>query len=142
MTASEQLGNIMSAQADLMDAIIDILENIQSSLLRSDGAALERYTAREEELLRPFHDLESERVRCVADLGAGDGSMKDLLGHLPESERTAIHALADRMRVSARRIVEVNAQNSVLLGGVQRFVHETLRIVTDDSRRKLVDERV
>jgi hypothetical protein len=142
MTASEQLKHIMSAQADLMDAIIDILKNIQGALLRSDGPALERNTAREEELLRPFHDLEAERIRCVASLGAGDVTMNDLLVHLPPEEREEIHFLADRMRVSARRIVELNSQNSVLLGGVQRFIHETLRIVTDDNRRQLVDERV
>ncbi len=142
MTTSEQLCQIMTAQADLMDAITTVLGETQAALLNSDGAALERCTVREEELLHPFHDLETERLRCVADLKPMSPAIRDVLARLPEDDRPAVHQLADRMRESSRKIVELNTLNAVLLTSAQRFVQETLRIVTDDHRRKLVDERI
>ncbi len=142
MTTSEQLCHIMTAQADLMDAITQVLGDTQTALLNSNGSDLERCTAREEELLHPFHDLESERLRCVAELSPERGSLTDVLGRLPENDRTIVKGLAARMQQSASAIAELNALNTALLTSAQRFVQETLRIVTNDHRRKLVDERI
>ncbi len=142
MTTSEQLCHILTTQADLMDAISQVLGETQTALLNSDGSALERCTAREEELLRPFHDLESERLRCVAELKPASGSVSDVLSRIPEGERATVSGLAARMQESAKAIVELNGMNAILLTSAQRFVQETLRIVTDNHRRKLVDERI
>jgi len=142
MTTSEQLCHIMTAQADLMEAITQVLGETQAALLDSDGATLEQCTAREEALLHPFHELEKERLRCVAELRPGGASSKDVLDRLPEGDRATVGTLVNRMQVSARKIVEINALNAVLLSSAQRFVQETLRIITDDHRRKLVDERI
>ncbi len=142
MTTSEQLCQIMTAQADLMDAISKVLGDTQEALLNSDGQALEHCTLREEQLLHPFHDLESERIRCVAELKPGSTSIKEIISLLPEEHRPTVHGLAERMRQLAENIVELNGQNAFLLSSAQRFVHETLRIVTDDHQRKLVDERI
>lgn len=142
MTMSEQLRNIMNAQADLMDALTETLAGTQQALLRADGDALAEYTRREESFLRPFHDLEFERERCVREIAGPEGSMTDLLASVPKDEREPLESLAKRMRTAARRIVELNGQNRVLIQNAQRFVQETIRIITDDHRRKLVDERM
>lgn len=142
MTTSEQLCQIMSAQADLMDAIAVVLSETQTALLNSDGPALERCTVREEELLHPFHDLEAERVRCVQELRPGSQTIPEILDHLVDPNRATVQDLAARMKDSAEKIVELNSMNTILLANAHRFVQETLRIITNDHRRKLVDERI
>ncbi len=142
MTTIEQLREILSAQVDLMEALTETLTGTQQALVSADSEALVNCTRREESLVRPFHDLEHERERCVRELGGPDRSLADLLKTLPPEERTPLEALTGRMRTAARRIVELNGQNRVLIQNARRFVQETLRIVTDDNRRKLVDERI
>jgi len=142
MTTSEQLCQIMAAQADLMDAITEVLGQTQTALLNSDGAALELCTAREEELLHPFHDLEVERIRCVQEMKPGTGSIPEILEDLPDGHRETVRELASRMKDSAQKIVELNSMNTILLTNAHRFVQETLRVITNDHRRKLVDERI
>jgi flagellar biosynthesis/type III secretory pathway chaperone len=142
MAMTEQLRNIMSAQADLMDALTETLAGTQQALLKSDSDALVEYTEREESLLRPFHDLEYERERCVRELAGPGRSMADLLALVSAEERAPLESLARRMGGAAKRIIDLNGQNRVLIRNAQRFVQETLRIITDDHRRKLVDERM
>jgi hypothetical protein len=40
-----------------------------------------------------------------------------------------------------KRLVKINDQNRILLQQGLRFVRESLRIVTDNNRRRLVDHR-
>jgi flagellar biosynthesis/type III secretory pathway chaperone len=142
MNRTERLQQIMNAQADLMDAITETLVGAQRALVESNGEALEQCTRREEDLLRPFHELERERLLCVEQLAGASVPVHDLLPGIPVEDRVALKALSERMKTSASKIMEINLQNSALLRNALRFVQETLRAATDDNRRKLIDERV
>jgi flagellar biosynthesis/type III secretory pathway chaperone len=142
MIKTDHLCKIMSAQAELMDAIMESLTGAQQALVESNGEVLEYWMRREEELLRPFRDLEQDRLHCVEEIAGCPKSVQQLIPDVPEEERSVLQALSNRMRASASRIMEINLQNSLLLRNALRFVQETLRAVTDDNRRKLVDERM
>lgn len=142
MARTEALQQIMKAQADLMDAIVETLNGTQYALVLADAAGLEHNTGREEELLHPFHDLEDERMKHVRELTASGTSLAALLDAIPAEERSDVQVLVERIRNCAARIVALNAQNVLLIRNAKRFVQETLRIITDDRRHNIVDERI
>lgn len=142
MTKSESLCKTMTAQVELMDAVLVTMEDTRDALLHSDRGKLAESTRKEEELLKPFYELERKRATCVRDIAGVELNMTTLLARIPEGERTALEALSIRMRNTARRIVETNSRNAGMLRTAQRIVNETLRIITDDHRRSFVDERV
>jgi hypothetical protein len=142
MNRNEQLTRIMSAQADLMEALVETLGEAQQALVHSDRPRLERSIRREEDLLRPFHELERERSAKAMELAGKEATVQALLPALTPDDKDAILEISTRMKSASQKILELNKQNTMLIRNARKFVAETLRIVTDDNRRKLVDERI
>ncbi len=87
---------------------------------------------------------------AAALLGGGDGNVspadrgvtiRQLLECLPAGDAVRISTIAARLRIVVERILHMNEQNRILLQRSLRFVQETLRLVTDDHTRQLVDHR-
>jgi flagellar biosynthesis/type III secretory pathway chaperone len=50
--------------------------------------------------------------------------------------------MSARLRTVSERIIHMNEHNRILLQRSMRFVQETLRLVTEDHTRQLVDHRM
>jgi len=142
MTKSEELGQIMDVQVDLMEALVKTLHETQKALVNADRTLLDKSIRREEELVKPFHELETERNRCVQELAGTPSTITALLSSLNENERMKVLDLRKRMTSAAESIMTLNEQNRVLIRNARRFVEETIRLITDDHRRQLIDERM
>ena len=151
MSRIEELERVLEAEVELWEALLQLLASKQRSIVGLQSDALSKLLSEEEQLLRPFQNLESERMRLTAELvGAGDGnvlpatapvSVVDLMDHLPATDSVRISTMATRLRTIVERILLMNGQNRVLLQRSLRFVQDTLRLVTEDHTRALVDHR-
>jgi flagellar biosynthesis/type III secretory pathway chaperone len=151
MSRIEELERVLEAEVELGEALLQLLTNKQRSIVGLQSDALSMLLAQEEQLLRPFQNLEAERVRITAELvGSADRSVPpprgpvsvvELMEHLPAMDSLRISTMAMRLRTVVERILLMNGQNRVLLQRSLRFVQDTLRLVTEDHTRALVDHR-
>jgi len=147
----DQLTKVLQAEADLSDALLTVIEEKQQALVHFKPDGLARAVERERELLKPIQDLERERTEIVDRLCNDLNAKKDQRQRLTVSELARyieseagrkISILAARIRKTASRIQHRNQQNHVLLESSARFVKNTLRIVTEDYSRQLVDHKI
>lgn len=151
MTRIEELERVLEAEVELGDALLQLLVNKQRTIVGLQSDALAGLLEQEEQLLRPFQSLEAERVRLTAELvGRSDESVVngreiisvvELLEHLPATDSVRVSTMATRLRTVVERILHMNGQNRILLQRSLRFVQDTMRMVTEDHTRALIDHR-
>jgi len=152
MKDAETLTTILEAEAEAASVVYDRLKLAQESIVGLSGTDIAEFVRSGPDLVKPLEALEQERIRCAERLGASlfpDGSQQvgrmsvhQLLRYLPAADALAVSGAANRLRQVVGNIVAVNAQNKLLLERSRRFVEETLRIVTDDHTRTLIDQRM
>lgn len=158
MEKIEQLGQILQTEADLVEALAGVMVQKQQSIVRFDAGGLGTLTQREQDLLVPFQALESERMKLAAELAgtlpaagspvAGETpappapTMRELLAALEVPTGTPVAGHAARLRAGVRRVLDLSQQNRMLMRHSLRFVRETLRLITKDNTRPLVDQRM
>jgi flagellar biosynthesis/type III secretory pathway chaperone len=125
---TENLEEIVRTEAELAEALLGLLKQQQNAIIYFQDGALTSLTEQQEHLLRPLEALEKERARILA------GSVPVDLALAPESAR--------RLRTLAREIADINRQNRTLLEQALRFIHQNLRILTENFTRKMVDARI
>ena len=151
MTRIEELERVLEAEVELGDALLQLLVNKQRTIVGLQSDALAGLLEQEEQLLRPFQSLEAERVRLTAELvGRSDESVVngreiisvvELLEHLPATDSVRVSTMATRLRTVVERILHMNGQNRILLQRSLRFVQDTMRMVTEDHTRALINHR-
>ena len=152
MTKIEELERIMETEVEVGESLLSLLARKQQSIVGLQGELLSSLVEEEERLMKPLRDLEGERVRLTAELAGVMPSppsgprqsvtILELVEVLPAVDAVRISSMAQRLRTIVERILHQNAQNRLLLQRSLRFVQETLRFVTDDHTRTLVDQRV
>jgi len=149
----EDLTSILAAEADLMEALAKVIVEKQQAIVKFQGDSLEENTLKEQHLLQSLQTLERERVLCsgalVKSLALRNGdeprgpvALTELARSLEGDDGERVTALAGRIRTTVQNILSTNGQNQVLLQHSLRFVQQTLRIITDDNRKPLIDERM
>jgi flagellar biosynthesis/type III secretory pathway chaperone len=148
----ESLKNVLEAEIEVAGGIYDHLSREQEAIIRLSAGDLAASVRAGTMLLKPLEELEQERGRCAEEIGKRlfpDGSpqlrtmnVRELLRYLPPADALVVSGAADRLRTVVENIVAVNGRNRVLLERSRRFVDETLRIVTDDHTRTLIDQRM
>jgi flagellar biosynthesis/type III secretory pathway chaperone len=147
----DQLTQVLQAEADLSDALLSVIEDKQQALVHFKPDGVARAVERERELLKPIQELERERSKIVESLAGQFRANTEQrermtvteLARCVESEAgRKLSVLAARIRKTADRIQRRNQQNHVLLESSAKFVKNTLRIVTEDYSRQLVDHKI
>lgn len=152
MTKIEELERVMETEVEVGEALLQLLSRKQRSIVGIQGDLLSSLAIEEQTLLKPLQELEGERMRLAFEL-AGDASvpategtagvpLDELLERLDTAEAARISTVAARLRTVVERLLQMNDQNRVLLQRSLRFVQDTLRLVTDDHTRQLVDHRI
>jgi flagellar biosynthesis/type III secretory pathway chaperone len=152
MTKIEELERVMETEVEVGEALLQLLSRKQRSIVGIQGDLLSSQTVEEQKLLKPLQELEGERMRLAAELAGGASvpvtegtravSIDELLDCLEAADAVRISAIAARLRKVVERLMHMNDQNRVLLQRSLRFVQDTLRLVTDDHTRQLVDHRI
>jgi len=152
MTKIEELERVMETEVEMGEALLQLLTRKQQSIVGLQSDVLTSLLAQEDTLLRPFRELETERTRLTAELvdtgtlpgeaGTRNVPVETLLEHLAAGDAVRISTMAARLKTVVERILHLNNQNRLHLQRSLRFVQDTLRLVTDDHTRQLVDNRV
>jgi len=152
MTKIEELERVMETEVEVGEALLQLLSRKQRSIAGIQGDILSSLTAEEQTLLKPLQELEGERMRLAAELvgnasvpateGTRAVSIEELLDCLGGADAVRISTITARLRKVVERLLQMNEQNRVLLQRSLRFVQDTLRLVTDDHTRQLVDHRI
>ena len=148
----ETLKSILETEAEMAGGIYEEVTRVQKAAITVSAADLATSVVAETELLSPLEHLDRERVRCVEEIGkrlfpgssrqAGSMTVRELVRYLPLDDAVAVSGAANRLRTVVENIVAVNGRNRILLERSRRFVEETLRVVTDDNTRTLIDQRM
>jgi flagellar biosynthesis/type III secretory pathway chaperone len=148
----EALKTILESEAELATGIYDQVTREMEAIIRISASGVAATVRAETELMKPLEILDRERARCADEIGKRlfpDGTqhprsmtVRELVRYLPPAEAVAVSGAADRLRSVVENIVAANGRNRVLLERSRRFVEETLRIVTDDHTRTLIDQRM
>jgi flagellar biosynthesis/type III secretory pathway chaperone len=149
-TMIEELERVMQSEVETGESLLRVMMEKQRSIVGLHGGDLASLVVQEEELITPFQQLEEQRVRLAAEIAGhpsknGEGTavtVTELIRHLAPSDALRISTISTRLRTVSERIIHMNDQNRILLQRSVRFVQETLRLVTDDHTRQLVDHRV
>jgi flagellar biosynthesis/type III secretory pathway chaperone len=153
MEKIEQLGQILQTEADLVEALAGVMVQKQQSIVRFDAGSLGTLTQREQDLLVPFQALEGERMKLAEELSGGvpggrssEGtparSIHELLAALEVQAGAPVAGQAARLRSAVQRVLDLSQQNRTLMRHSLKFVRETLRLITKDHTRQLVDQRM
>ncbi|HXX62559.1 MAG TPA: flagellar export chaperone FlgN [Bacteroidota bacterium] len=146
----EELKTILETEADLAHALLAEVTHEQEAIIKLQGQDVAATVGAQQELLKPLENLEVERTRCIQSIGGElknpalgkSPTVKELVKALPATDGEQIAAAAEQLRSVVERIVTTNGRNKVLLDRSRRFVDETLRIVTEDHTRKIIDQRM
>jgi flagellar biosynthesis/type III secretory pathway chaperone len=149
-TRIEELERVMQSEVEIGESLLGVMAEKQRSIVGLHGDHLTSLVLQEEELIRPFQQLEERRIRLSGEIvgrNAADGpglaiTVAELIRHLQPSDALRISTMSARLRTVSERIIHMNDQNRILLQRSVRFVQETLRLVTDDHTRQLVDHRM
>ena len=142
MTTTDQFAEVLRAEADLADALLGALNDEQQAILRLRNGDLLAAVERQQRLLLPMEGLERERIKLCRTMGSEGKEVESLSGiaaHMPPEEAAPLLRSGQRLRAKAETILAVSGQNRMLLENSLRFVKHTLRLVTEDYSRKLVD---
>ena len=134
MAENRDLSEVLRTQVDLAEALASLGKDMQRAIVRFDAEAIGAITRRQEELLVPFHRLEAERMRLSG------GTPLAATKETPGSD--LLEVLGLRLRTTGTEILRLSRMNTLLLERSRRYVRETLNILTDNSHKQLVDERM
>jgi flagellar biosynthesis/type III secretory pathway chaperone len=151
MTAIDQLSDILHTQADLADALLAVVKQQQAALVHAHLDDLNKTVERESELLKPMQQLEGERVRLTRkiteELSSGEFSAEQQTKSIIPQEILQIaperlQVVGGRLSGTVTEIMEINRQNRNLLDHSLSFVRESIRILTQDYSRQLIDQKL
>ncbi len=145
MTKTEDLERLLQTEAELAEALVGVITKKQVAIVGFKGDALSALTVQEEDLVNPLQRLEAERIRISSEIAGAEVSrvvLRDLTTRMPKKDADRIMSHANRLRTAVKRIVGLSEQNRILLNQSLRYVRETLRIITANHTRKLIDKKM
>ena len=142
MTTIDQFTEVLRTEADLADAILGALHDQQEALVHFRNEDLLAAVERQQRLLAPMEGLERERINLCRSMMTGGEELSTLASiatHAPADRAASLLKTGAQLREKAENIMIVSRQNRALLEHSLRFVKHTLRIMTENYARKLVD---
>jgi flagellar biosynthesis/type III secretory pathway chaperone len=125
--ANDNLEEVVRTEAEIAEVLLGLVRQQQNAIVHFQEAALRTILEQQEELLRPFEALEKERVRLMGSATIDDES---------------VPPVAKKLQRLAQEISDLNKQNRTLLEHSMKFVHQNIKILTEDFSRKLIDARI
>lgn len=153
MKLIEQLRELLRTEIELAEALMSVMRQQQRAIIYSDYDALHQLGLRQQELLVPLESLETERMHLVKSIMEECGwqqpeeqgtpvTLSELLNNpnLPDAEE--ILRLGKKLRDAAQRVVALNEENGRLLSHTQNYIRESIRILTENYSRNIVDKKL
>lgn len=141
-----RLAEILQAEADVYQEMLEIATSERRSLVDRDLDALRDTVARKESLIGRIDTLEMERresVAIVTERLAGHGrlmTISEILAHVRAPERERLKSLRERILDEITRIQRISETNAYLVGSSLEMIGEELALITE-GEEVAYDER-
>jgi flagellar biosynthesis/type III secretory pathway chaperone len=151
MKEIDRLADILTAETDLARALLVVLDAQQEALLSMEADHLTESLERERTLLKATRNLERERLKLLSGIAVAMKGLKPesnqcslslLIPYLDRNNASRLSELGRKLRTVSVKIQQRNAQNRILFDHSIRFVRNTIRILTGDSDRRIVDQKI
>ena len=146
MTTIDQFAEVLKTEADVADAILGTLYEQQQAIIHFRDGAIMAAVERERQLIEPMESLERERENLCRAFDSttrpemnGKFSLSGLARQLPRHEAAKILGAGKILKGKVEKIMTVNNQNKMLLEHSLCFVRHSLRIMTNNYTKKLID---
>ncbi len=146
------LTEVMTTEAEIAEQLVDVIAQQQRALVACDAEAVVATVDQQQELMIPLEGLEQERERLTRELWQtvtheklDDGkpvNLSALLSRLGANDAASLSDAGSRLLAAIEKMMKLNQANQFLIEHSRRFVRETLRIVTNDYARQLVDRTI
>jgi flagellar biosynthesis/type III secretory pathway chaperone len=152
MNNIHHLTEVMATEAEIAEKLVDVIAQQQRALVACDTEAVVATVDQQQELLIPLEGLEKERERMTRELwhsvapeavdDTGPVNLSALLSRLERNDAMRLSDVSSRLLAAVEKMMKLNQANQFLIEHSRRFVRETLRIVTNDYARSLVDRTI
>jgi len=151
MNDIDQLEKVLEKEEELASSVLQVIEEQKQALMALDAERVSQSVEKHRKLILPSAELERRRrtlVAAIAQRTPGlsrerkETRMTDLLRAHGGDTADRLKGRCDRLARAARRIQQGNQQNRLLLESTMRFVRNSIRILTNDFSRTLIDKRI
>lgn len=152
MSNVNYLADVMTAEAELTEQLVEVMREQQAALVNTDSACVVRTTEQQQELLLPIEGFEQERMRVTRELWSELAPqthdhhdavpLSSLIARLEEDDAATIANAGRRLRAAVEQMVTLKQANEYLIEHSRKLVRETMKIVTNDYSRQLVDQKI
>lgn len=152
MNNVHHLAEVMTTEAEIAETLVDVITQQQRALVACDAEAVVATVDQQQELMIPLEGLEQERERLTRELWHAVApesqdnnkpvNLSALLSHLDRNDAARLSDVGSRLLAAIEKMMKLNQANQFLIEHSRRFVRETMRIVTNDYARPLVDRTI
>jgi len=142
MNTKEEMVRILKEETDIAESLEQLLKTKQRAFVRWNSGELFGVVKDEETLLHQLSLLEKERAiifRALHPEGGKEETMREYLEHYPSPE---LQQQYDRLKSVSSSVLKRNKHNKRLLQNSLSFVHHTLKTLTGNYQRQLLDQKV
>lgn len=153
MKTTDQLIEVLQKQVEIIESMIEALQFQQQAIIYYNLDGLHEGIARQNQLLEPIESLENERMQIVSSVLREQGiqkpgdpavvvTLREIANHLSPDYAEKLEQLGDRIRDASEKVLELNRENDRLIENTQNFIHENVRILTENYSRRLIDQKI
>ncbi len=144
MNTKKEMIRILKEETEIAESLGELLKSKQRAFVKWNSGELAGVVKDEEGLLHQLSILEKERAIIFRALRPGSPenqgeTMREYLEHYPSPE---LQELYERLKNASSAVLKRNGQNKRLLQSSLSFVHHTVRTLTDNYQRRLLDQKV
>ena len=125
---NEKYTEVIQTETELVEILLGLMKQQQNAIIHFRDSELTTLVGQQQDVLRPLEELEKERI--------------NMTGKAPGMDDDDARAVRRKLRGLVSQILEVNAQNKVLLENSLKFIQRNLRIITEDYTRQLIDAKI
>jgi len=142
----EQLIEIVTAEADSVDALANAVAEKQRALMELNAEDLQTALSAEEECTRHVEQLERKRIALLSQIYKSMASdtvrLSKVIADADTADAEKLSALQHRLLTSFEAIKKNNDINRVLIQNFRYLVKENLKILTESRGRTFIDKKV
>lgn len=144
MNAKDEMVRVLKEETAVAESLEQLLKAKQQAFVQWNSGELNDTVKKEEELLLQLSLLEKERITIFRALnpdwqGKQEGAMKEYLAHYPSPE---LQEQYERLKNISLNVMRRNKLNKQLLQSSLSFVHNTLKAITGNYQRQLLDQKI
>lgn len=145
----DQFTEVLKTEAELASALLEVLQEQQRAIVRFQDVRLGAAIERQQQLMKAIESLGKEWEKVSREFSRAlhidtrePLRLSVLASRLPEKEAAQVSKYGKQLCSAVDKILSVNNQNKMLLENSLRFIKHSIRVMTDDYTKKLIDTTI